>query len=225
MKIKNSFKKYAFSFVLGAVIFGSITAYATYKINSSDVGFTPANESWKVDNVGSAINDLYTNQNETIVDYEKTITSQNTKISTYEKTITQKDSTITNLNTQITSLKNEVANFSSSKCVSGTFVCTSCTTSEGQKIVDFGPSAFLLYTRNSSDTTTLWYYDSRLNTNGWRVYSVSGGGDNSNYNFNTNVFSRVKIDDSLIFYNFGSTLGNLTFYYKACELNFNKGNI
>jgi len=109
------FKNSLFAFILGAVIFGSITAYATYKISSSDISFIPTNESWKVDNVGSAINDLYTNQNETIVNYEKTITSQNTKISNYESTINQKDSTISNLNSQITSLKNELSNNSTNK--------------------------------------------------------------------------------------------------------------
>lgn len=209
------FKNSLFTFVLGAIIFGSITAYATYKISSSDISFIPTNESWKVDNVGSAINDLYTKQNETIVDYKNTISSQNTKISNYENTITQKDSTISNLNSQITSLKNELSTFTSSKCVSGTFVCTSCTTSEGQKIVDFEPSAFMFYMSSSSTTHTVWYYDSRLNTNSWKVYAVTSSG--ASYKLSTTLSTVIKFDDSLVFYGAGSGNANKTFYYMACE--------
>ena len=207
-------KKDIFMLVIGLLLGTSITVYA-YNYYAKDISFEPSDESWEVDNVGSAINDLYTNQNETIVDYEKTITSQNTKISNYESTITQKDSTISNLNSQITSLKNELSTFTSSKCVSGTFVCTSCTTSEGQKIVDFEPSVFYFYRTTSSTAHTVWYYDARLNTNGWRVYTVTSS--ETGYTFATTMSSYIKFDNGLIFYGTQSSNANKTFYYMACE--------
>ena len=47
-----------FFFILGAILFSGITVLA-YKVNSDQVSYTPNNSNWQVDNVESAINDLY----------------------------------------------------------------------------------------------------------------------------------------------------------------------
>ena len=57
MKEKN---KLVLSFILGAIIFGSITGLFAYAINASDTSFSPNDNTWNVNNVSSALDDLYT---------------------------------------------------------------------------------------------------------------------------------------------------------------------
>ena len=54
-------KKMMLSFVLGGLIFSCITVYAAYKYQASEVGYTPSNSNFKVDNVEDAIEELYNN--------------------------------------------------------------------------------------------------------------------------------------------------------------------
>ena len=99
--------------------------------------------------------------------------------------------------------------------MSGTFVCTTCTTAAGQKIVNFEPSVFYFYRTTSSTAHTVWYYDARLNTNGWRVYTVTSS--ETEYTFATTMSSYIKFDNGLIFYGTQSSNANKTFYYMACK--------
>lgn len=48
------------AFLLGAVIFGSIGVVSAYSILANDIGYTPNDTTWEVDNVKNAIDDLYT---------------------------------------------------------------------------------------------------------------------------------------------------------------------
>ena len=52
-------KSNIFSFILGAVIFGSIGVLATSSILASSISFEPTDNAWNVNNVQDAINDLY----------------------------------------------------------------------------------------------------------------------------------------------------------------------
>ena len=52
-------KKYIIGFLVGAIVFGSIGVTATVLYNSSEIGFTPSDSSWNVNNVEDAINSLY----------------------------------------------------------------------------------------------------------------------------------------------------------------------
>lgn len=49
-------------FVLGVISGTCISVYAAYNYYAKDISFTPKNESWQVDNIEDAINDLYTNK-------------------------------------------------------------------------------------------------------------------------------------------------------------------
>lgn len=57
-KIRNFFKSNIFSFILGGILFSSVTVYAAI-INSKDVSYSPDNSSFKVDNVKTALDFLY----------------------------------------------------------------------------------------------------------------------------------------------------------------------
>lgn len=56
--MKKFIKSRIFSFMLGAVIFGSISVYA-YSLKSSDISFNPENSEWQVTNLEEAVNYLY----------------------------------------------------------------------------------------------------------------------------------------------------------------------
>ena len=57
-------KKYSnskiFSFILGAIIFGGIGVASAYTLFANNIGFTPRDTTWNVDNTKDAIDDLHT---------------------------------------------------------------------------------------------------------------------------------------------------------------------
>ena len=56
MKKNNKITKYdIFFFVLGAIIFSSINIVFAYTLNATNVGFTPTEKDWQVDNVYDAL--------------------------------------------------------------------------------------------------------------------------------------------------------------------------
>ena len=58
--MKKIFKKSnIFAFIIGALIFGSIGVVSAYTIFANDIGYTPSDTTWDVDNVKDAIDDLY----------------------------------------------------------------------------------------------------------------------------------------------------------------------
>lgn len=58
--MKKIFKKSnIFSFLLGAIIFGSVVGVSAYSIFATDIEYTPKDITWNVDNVESALDDLY----------------------------------------------------------------------------------------------------------------------------------------------------------------------
>lgn len=59
IKSRNVLKNNVFTFVLGGVVFSGVTVGATYLYHSNQVDYEPTNESWKVDNVETALNQLY----------------------------------------------------------------------------------------------------------------------------------------------------------------------
>ena len=71
--MKKVFKKgYIFSFILGAIVFGSVGTYAAYSVLADNIGYTPKDTTWKkandedITNVKDAIDELYSNQYELI---------------------------------------------------------------------------------------------------------------------------------------------------------------
>ena len=60
--MKRIFKNPIFTFILGGILFGSITGVVAYSYSSNDISYTPKDTNWNVDNVGSAIDDLYNNR-------------------------------------------------------------------------------------------------------------------------------------------------------------------
>ncbi|MBR1416348.1 MAG: hypothetical protein IJ572_00830 [Bacilli bacterium] len=56
--MKRILKSRLLFFILGAVIFSTVSVFA-YSILATNVGFTPTESTWNVDNVSDALNNLY----------------------------------------------------------------------------------------------------------------------------------------------------------------------
>ena len=59
--MKKIMKNPIFIFILSAIIFSSMGVVIAATILAKDVSYTPNNANWKVDNVGDAIDELYSN--------------------------------------------------------------------------------------------------------------------------------------------------------------------
>lgn len=57
--MKRMLNNKLFYFILGAIIFSTISVYAVTMIDSKEVSFTPNNTDWEVSNVSEAIDELY----------------------------------------------------------------------------------------------------------------------------------------------------------------------
>lgn len=113
--IKNNYKK-VFIFIIGIALGTSVTVGA-YSYYAKDISFTPANESWKVDNVEDALNDLHNTSSNEVSDLEKqistkdtTITTLNTKVSSLNDTKSSLNSEYSTLTSKKTGLQNQLSN-------------------------------------------------------------------------------------------------------------------
>ena len=57
--MKEFIKSRIFTFILGAILFGSVGVVLAYTLFAQDIGFTPIDNTWEVNNVKSALDDLY----------------------------------------------------------------------------------------------------------------------------------------------------------------------
>ena len=109
--MKKVLKSRVFAFILGALIFSSISVYAAHKYAASQV-------TYKNTTLDQALNTLYTTQNTTVTNLQNqvsSLTSANAAL-TNEKTALQsqvnaKDATISSLQSQLNSLTTAASNF------------------------------------------------------------------------------------------------------------------
>ena len=108
--------------------------------------------------------------------------------------------------TTITDLQNQIDNYKNKDCVAGSFVCTSCTTSEGQLIVDYIPSRFVLY-GNDFITSYTNVFD---NSKAYIVESPTTVGA-----FELSTF--YTKNNTLTIHNWGTQFSNKTINYIVCR--------
>ena len=98
-------------------------------------------------------------------------------------------------------------------CVTGSFTCTTCSTSAGQDTgVDFEPSLFWFYGRTSGNENTTWYYVKSVSTS--TIISTNNSGSTSmtltnRFGYNSN--------NHLIMHDLPSLWNNRTITYIACR--------
>ena len=78
------FKTRAFAFILGAIIFSSITGVIASSLTASSISFEPTDENWNVTTVQGALNNLYDERNKDIRDLLSKTTKDN---SCYQHTL------------------------------------------------------------------------------------------------------------------------------------------
>ena len=59
--MKKVLKSRSFAFITGLILATTVSVGATALYSSSEIGFTPTNSEWHVNNIEDALNDLYTN--------------------------------------------------------------------------------------------------------------------------------------------------------------------
>lgn len=212
-----------------AIIVGSVSVYASYKYFAKDINFVPNNTSWKVDNVGSALDDIYSNQLDTLVKKNDEISNQklnisnmNNDITTLRSTISSKNSTIDEQETTIeqltstnTRLASQLEDLNSANCISGSYVFqSSCTTSTGCKLLDYEPSIFVL-SIISGTTKNIWYYNK--NVSAW--YGVYGSTSSTKATkADINFSDRTNSSDGKFYFrNISSSWTGITGYYISCK--------
>ena len=104
-------------------------------------------------------------------------------------------------------------------CVQGSFVCTGCTTSTGQKILDFNPNS--LWMESITGYKYIVHYDKSIDLNNFSMLylnSVYTSGQNNYYLYKTFPINEVfKFTDGLIVYGWGGGWANATINYVACK--------
>ena len=186
-------KSNIFSFLLGAVIFGSIGVAAS-TIFANDIGYTPKDTTWEVDNVKDAIDDLYKVSKDYVkLDEETTVSSNNllSGVTAYD-----------NLGNLITGNVN-------TDCVSGSFKCSSCTTSSGQNIgISFEPKLIYIV---SNDFTKFIGYNHNLNltTAYYHTPTTTAGSDS--------ISAFFSFNNGLFIHGLGNSWNNNDYQFVACK--------
>lgn len=146
--MKKIFKSRVFAFVLGALLFGSIGVVSAYTILANDIGYTPSNTTWEVDNVKDAIDDLYTKAN-------------NQKVATQVATLTTQGATYTMQNDGyiIGSIVGEGQGAYAVIFFSETEIAISENGSSVRQVSLFAPKDTVISTRSSYGTYNLTVYE------------------------------------------------------------------
>ncbi|MBE6160631.1 MAG: hypothetical protein E7158_00215 [Firmicutes bacterium] len=228
--MKRVFKNPTVMFVLGALIFSSISVYAAGKYYAKDIEYTPKNSSFNVDNMADALDALYTKvkpeytgatevtpsqSSQTLNTKDKALTKNitiNPIPNTYKNLTTQTNATASDIVSGKTAYDNNgnliTGNFSGT-CVEGSFACTTCSTTEGQQILAFKPSKFVVY--GTTNYKIIMFYDENFTGNNFWVTQSNGS-----YNFNAPISKFIK-NDKFIMNSSSSDWNNKTIYYIACR--------
>ena len=233
MKImKKIFKSRILLVIVTVILTGSISVYAAGRYYASQIDYEPSNPNFNVDNMSDALDELYDKtknyknlstptdvESNYLLNGKKAYKSNGTlvtgSISTYNGTtnITASSETQT-LQTNGKYMNSDITinalPAGSGDCVSGNFVCTTCSTTGGQQILDFKPSKFLVYGEPSSKVEM--FYDENFTGN----YFWSSNNFNEVLNSNAPISKFIK-NDKFIMNSVSSDWNNKTVYYIACR--------
>lgn len=131
-------KNNIFIMMLGIII-GTTMTVCALNFSATDIEFIPEDESWKINDLNSALNGLYTDSKTTIPELEKSIETKDTSITSLNNQISSLNSQINNLNNQISTLNDETSNLEDKLSSISTDVKTlSFTSSTSTQTFDLG---------------------------------------------------------------------------------------
>ena len=190
--MKKVLKSRLFVAIITAIICITGTAYAATQILAGDIKY-------KNSTVESALDDLYTTASDYVkLDNETTVSTAN----------------LLNGITAYDNLGNLITGTVTTDCVRGSFTCTNCTSTDGQEITTFNPSAFVLYTMEGYDRR-IWHYDSSITENQIQYYI--GNTTEGKSSFGITASSNYIKDNKLKLNNFASKWQGQLFNYYACK--------
>lgn len=196
--MKKIFRKSnIFAFVLGAIIFGGIVGVSAYTILANDIGYTPKDTTWEVDNVKDAIDDLYKVSKDYVkLDEETTVSSSN----------------LLNGITAYDNNGNLITGAVSTDCVSGNFVWTQNDKDNGRIVSNFAPNYFTVYGYNPINKEFVFYYNRNVNSE--KVFQLNITNSSNHlldlggaFSINNNFKIKFAASDWL----------NQKIYYMACK--------
>ena len=221
----KNIKSYLLSFILGGIIFSGITVFAEYVITADKIEYS-ANISVKdkIDDLYTHVKPIYTGSTTVTPSSNTQTLNTNNKLLNSDITITPipdifkdvSDSTVTSasdiLSGKTAYLKNgaKVAG-TRAECVKGSFVCNTCTSSNGQALrINFTPNMFYIYGNNDVSATG-WYYNVSISSTNFTSFNSVGVS-------NSTLTNRFRLNNDLIVHDFpaGSWEGK-TLYYVACK--------
>ena len=190
--MKRVFKNPIIMFVLGALIFSSISVYAAHKYYASDI-------TYKETTLDKALDTLYTTQNTTVNNLNSQVSTLSNEKTALQSQISSKDATISNLTSQINEL-------TTNNCIKKTITFNqSSTTSSGQKLVDFAPT-FLIWLFD--DKTYSFNYPNIVNTSTLQYdvelasKSIEGPYESNNVIFTSNSVIEKNLPSRFVGQNF-----------------------
>ena len=191
--MKKVLKSRVFAFILGALIFSSISVYAAHKYYASDI-------TYKETTLDNALDTLYTTQNTTVNNLNSQITSLTNEKTSLQNQINTKDATISSLQSQLSVYDN-------ANCVTGSFDSSNYSTSTDKKLINFSPKKFIIY-----ETTSAWG-GGHFWLEGWTNFvDITWGKDYINTSQSLSKY--YTINNGLYIHNFPT---GVTLYYMACR--------
>ena len=226
--MKKFIKNNLLGFILGAIIFSGIGAYAEYIITADKVEYSKdISVKDKVDDLYTKVKPSYTGATsitpstttQTLQTNNKLLNSNitiNPIPSTYKSLTTTTTATASDLLAGKTAYDNNgnlITGNISTNCVSGTFTCSTCTTSNGQLIASIiNPTQITIFNNSYKNLQYIFYYNKNISSN--VLFSTS---DSNSYLHVSSTFeAKFKVlNNKLYIYNFAAE--GTTWYYTICK--------
>lgn len=236
--MKKIFRKSnIFSFLLGAVLFSGITVVVAATILAKDVSYTPKDNTWKVDNVKDAIDDLYTKakpeytgsfevtpqEYATVIPTKDTILTKNIRVNAIPSTYKNLTTTTTvNANNLLNGIKAYTSDGTlvtgniTANCVSGSY------TKPANTFIDinigFMPTKFSIEFTTASGNHHIVYYNSSASNDSYNINIKSSGEYTANNpSLNQYIANNNKIIDNTLNTTAPRYLESFIVYYMACK--------
>ena len=225
--MKKFIKNNLLGFILGAIIFSGIGAYAEYIISADKVEYAPnISIKDKVDDLYTKVKPSYTGATSITPSTTTQTLQTNNKLlnsditidpipATYKQLSSTTSVSEANLLSGITAYNSDgqliTGEASITDCISGSFTCDSnCVGSTGKTIANFKPRAFMVWFYNSG-----YYYDLFINSlSSTHFYSYKQDGTLIGKNL---VSENYIVNNKFVAYNFGNSVLNKTIYYSVCK--------
>ena len=226
--MKKFIKNNLLGFILGAIIFSGIGAYAEYIITADKVEYAPnISIKDKVDDLYTKVKPSYTEATsitpsttmQTLQTNNKLLNSDitiNPIPSTYKNLTTTTDVNANNLLSGVKAYTSDgtlVTGNVSTDCVSGSFVVTQNYIDNGITLANFKPNYFAIYSINDSKKY-IWYFNKNIGSSNYYAINLTSSAVN-NYTLSSSAI--FVLNNNSFFVKPANGLLGQTAYYMVCK--------